>query len=574
MPGFPFAAIGTGLGQGAEAIQKQREAQLRDTLTRLALARQQRQQQADSMAYTSLLSPDAFAGTGGPSQPASQTFDMTAGPDGSYRTSSYEPGNNGFSSGLAKLISLGVSPDVARGAVGYMQRNESGNDPLAVNPTSGALGRAQWLGPRKESLVSTYGPQPSDPQQADFMGRELQGPEKRTLDDLRSARTDQQGYDIWGRDFERPGAAALAKAGVGSGSVAIPEVKQIAQQTIQMTPPDVYGRMSLQGLARQVERANPGADPATKMLAVEQLYKLLAPGEQQMWAIAREEHRDAVAERTRLATQDFQRQQQIDREAAQDRRAEMSLGKNALPPELQVPETWEGMPDKAPPGVRQDVWQSSLEYVRTGKMPALGFQPGMRNLIVQASPAAASALGVRTSEVPDLQAGYAGERHGQIVGGGRAANIEFGIQEAKKAAPQVIATSKDVPRTEFPAFNQFTNWLQEKTGDPNIIAFREALNTYLNVYASTVSRTGRLTDAQQRHAYDLLSTNFSQGQIDRGIQQLDYEMSLMQESVEPAMENIRRLGQPSAIRQPQQQATPPQGQPPVIKLDAQGNEVR
>jgi hypothetical protein len=172
-----------------------------------------------------------------------------------------------------------------------------------------------------------------------------------------------------------------------------------------------------------------------------------------------------------------------------------------------------------------------------------------------------------------------------IVGGGRAAQIGFGIEEAKKAAPQVVETSKGVPRTEFPAANRFTNWLQEQAGSPQTVAFREALNTYLNIYAATVSRTGRLTDSQQNHAYELLSTAFNQGQIERGIQQLDYEMSLMREAVGPAMEGITPIGQPPAMRKPETPATPPQAAPPaaggagaapsgVIKYDAQGNRIQ
>jgi hypothetical protein len=227
--------------------------------------------------------------------------------------------------------------------------------------------------------------------------------------------------------------------------------------------------------------------------------------------------------------------------------------------ELQFPEKWEGMPNKAPPGVRQDVWAATVEYVRTGKMPSLGFQPGMRNLVITATPAAQHALGLTATSTPDVQAQYAGERHGMIVGGGRAAQIGFGIEEAKKAAPQVVETSKGVPRTEFPAANRFTNWLQEQAGSPQTVAFREALNTYLNIYAATVSRTGRLTDSQQNHAYELLSTAFNQGQIERGIQQLDYEMSLMREAVGPAMEGITPIGQPPAMRKPETPATPPQG---------------
>jgi hypothetical protein len=257
-------------------------------------------------------------------------------------------------------------------------------------------------------------------------------------------------------------------------------------------------------------------------------------------------------------------------------------GTAALPAEVKYPEKWDGMPNKPPPGVRADVWLPTLEYVRTGKMPAIGFQAGMRTNILAAAPAAAHALGVDPAKIADLQAQYAGERHAEIVGGGRAAAIGLGIEEAKKAAPQVIATSKAVPRTQFPPINQFTNWLQEKSGDPNIVAFKEALNTYLNVYASTVSRTGRLTDSQQKHAYDLLSTNFNQGQINRGIEQLDYEMSLMKEAVGPAMEDLQKLGQPPALRQPETPAMSPQeraGQaapaaPGVIHYDAQGNRIQ
>ena len=233
-------------------------------------------------------------------------------------------------------------------------------------------------------------------------------------------------------------------------------------------------------------------------------------------------------------------------------------GTAALPAEVKYPDKWEGMPNKPPPGVRPDVWLPTLEYIRTGKMPAIGFQAGMRTNILAAAPAAAHALGVDPAKVADLQAQYAGERHAEIVGGGRAAAIGLGIEEAKKAAPQVIATSRSVPRTQFPPINQFTNWLQEKSGSPDVIAFKEALNTYLNIYAATVSRTGRLTDSQQKHAYDLLSTNFNQGQIDRGIEQLDYEMSLMKEAVPPAMEELQKLGQPPALRQPETPAMSPQ----------------
>jgi hypothetical protein len=48
------------------------------------------------------------------------------------------------------------------------------------------------------------------------MTEELQGPEKATLARLLNAGSAKEGYDIWGSSYERPGAAALAKAGVGN----------------------------------------------------------------------------------------------------------------------------------------------------------------------------------------------------------------------------------------------------------------------------------------------------------------------------------------------------------------------
>lgn len=226
-------------------------------------------------------------------------------------------------------------------------------------------------------------------------------------------------------------------------------------------------------------------------------------------------------------------------------------------PELKYPSKWEGMPDKPPPNVREDVWDATLYFARTHQMPAIGFQPGMRNQIIQAYPASLHALGIAPSEAPDIAAAYAGERHGEIVGGGRAAQISLGIEESIKAAPQVVSTSLKVPRFQLPPLNQFWNWLQEKTGNPEIVAFRDALNTYLNIYASVVSRTGRLTDSQQAHAYELLSTSMNQGQLQRGIEQLNYEMQLMKEAVPPAMEDIKTIGQPPALRQPTTPAPPP-----------------
>ena len=112
----------------------------------------------------------------------------------------------------------GMPEHAAKGAVKYMYKNESRLDPDIVNPTSGAYGIAQHLGPRKRALMSKYGNKPSFEQQLEFIKSELFGPEKSTLKELLSSKDEKHGYDIWGRLFERPGEAALRKAGVNYSS--------------------------------------------------------------------------------------------------------------------------------------------------------------------------------------------------------------------------------------------------------------------------------------------------------------------------------------------------------------------
>lgn len=52
---------------------------------------------------------------------------------------------------------------------------ESGGNPNARNPTSGAYGIGQWLGSRKAELFRRYGKRPSMKQQLEFMWHELTG---------------------------------------------------------------------------------------------------------------------------------------------------------------------------------------------------------------------------------------------------------------------------------------------------------------------------------------------------------------------------------------------------------------
>lgn len=108
-----------------------------------------------------------------------------------------------------------ISQEAARGAAKYMYMNESKLDPNIVNPNSGAYGLAQDLGSRKTALFNKFGNRPSFDQQLQHMGDELETSHKHVLNGLiKAGNNEKQAYDIWGRHFEVPGEAALAKAGI------------------------------------------------------------------------------------------------------------------------------------------------------------------------------------------------------------------------------------------------------------------------------------------------------------------------------------------------------------------------
>ena len=73
-----------------------------------------------------------------------------------------------------RLAAGGLSEPQIRGVMAGIHA-ESGFNAGVSNPTSGAFGLGQWLGPRKAELIKRYGKNPTAEQQADFLLWELKG---------------------------------------------------------------------------------------------------------------------------------------------------------------------------------------------------------------------------------------------------------------------------------------------------------------------------------------------------------------------------------------------------------------
>lgn len=73
----------------------------------------------------------------------------------------------------------------------------------------GGYGLAQWTGGRQTNLVNFAKKRKMDPGdpglQADFLVHELQGPESRAAEALRTAKSPEQAALVFTREFERPG---------------------------------------------------------------------------------------------------------------------------------------------------------------------------------------------------------------------------------------------------------------------------------------------------------------------------------------------------------------------------------
>lgn len=111
---------------------------------------------------------------------------------------------------VSKLMGMGWTKEQAAGIAGSLQQ-ESGINPGATNPQSGAYGIGQWLAPRRADFKAWSGKDiygSSLDEQLAFQQYEMtQGKERAAGTKLRAARTAADAARIHSESYERPGAA-------------------------------------------------------------------------------------------------------------------------------------------------------------------------------------------------------------------------------------------------------------------------------------------------------------------------------------------------------------------------------
>ena len=211
---------------------------------------------------------------------------------------------------------------------------------------------------------------------------------------------------------------------------------------------------------------------------------------------------------------------------AETRAAQESIGLPANGQSMlsKIPDKWDGEPNQAPPGVDQSIWASTLAYVQTGKMPSLGFQPGLRNAIIQLVPVAQRALGIDASDMAQKWSDYAATRHGEYSLGTRMANLGIALHEAEQFIPVAENASDAVSRTEFPTLNKVFEAAQSGSGNQQVVQLYVATNALMNAYAQVAARGGVPTDMARKQAQEILNAAYSQGQYKAAAQQMMVEI--------------------------------------------------
>jgi len=103
----------------------------------------------------------------------------------------------------------------------------------------------------------------------------------------------------------------------------------------------------------------------------------------------------------------------------------------------------------------------------------------------------------------------------------------------------VQEASLKVDRTKYPDLNKIIQAWQEKTGDPNIVAFGGGINTLVNLYARAISPTGNPTVSDKEHAREIVSKAWSQGQFDAAVGMMQREIDAALNSPEKVRDEMR-----------------------------------
>jgi hypothetical protein len=171
---------------------------------------------------------------------------------------------------------------------------------------------------------------------------------------------------------------------------------------------------------------------------------------------------------------------------------------------------------------------------------------------------------------------YSGQQAAASATGRRASTLTIASNAADQMIPIVEDLSHKVSRTDYPTINRILLVGREKTGDPDVVAFGQALNSLLYVYMRALNPSGIPRVADLERGEHMLQTAWSQGQLDSVIAQMKREIGAEKAAVQLSAHEMSSLfsGEDPLKIKPDQMGATQGTSDTIIKYDAQGNRVQ
>jgi hypothetical protein len=166
----------------------------------------------------------------------------------------------------------------------------------------------------------------------------------------------------------------------------------------------------------------------------------------------------------------------------------------------------------------------------------------------------ARAADIKPAQVAAIIGEFEGFKAGQRTLGNRTASFGMAVSEATQMAGLVEETSSQVNRSQYIPVNRALQAFSKNTGDPKIVQFGAALNSFINAYARAISPTGVPTVSDKDHAREMLETAQSDEQVKGVMKILRREMELAGRAPGIVKDEMRTLL--TGEHPPQQPATP------------------
>ena len=413
------------------------------------------------------------------------------------------------------------------------------------------------------------GVQATDPQLAGYR-RAMDMPDylqRRAINDL----IDQRGVRDW-VPYNKVLARDLAAMGIDPGGPIAKGGQQALMQTVQNLPQMLLQSqmMSMQGLIKAINDANPDASDAVKAMAFTQGMELLAPYEQERSRMILELMKEDWQQRRLDEREEATRSRDEAKEAARTAREDEEI--TGTPYYDADKKKWYATTKRGgvkeiplPPGARKEGVereqgfeafrdpQGNLHYLRKGEPIPEGWQRDVRRYVGAQGMALQTFIEEFTREkghppgsqdIRNWQAANRLQTSEAGAVGTRSGYLETAANAAESLMPLLVEKSREIDRTQYPTINKIILAFNEQTGDENVVQYGEMINSLRYLYARAMSPTGQARVADLQNFDKIMNEAWTKGQIEAGVRQIARSLAAERKGIEKTREEVTTRGAP------------------------------